>query len=81
MKAHGANVKIKRTQNEMDVGRKEVFEVYEVYEGGVKDFQPLQEVRNFRLPMLVLSPIIKVIMFGSHFFNFPLGGLRGLVSA
>jgi hypothetical protein len=32
MKAHGAKVKIKRTQNEIDVGRKEVFEVLDVCE-------------------------------------------------
>ncbi|MCX6293174.1 MAG: hypothetical protein NT127_02605 [Sphingobacteriales bacterium] len=58
MKAHGAKVKIKRTQNE-----KEVCEVFDVNEGGVEDFQPLEEIGNFRLPMLVLSPIIKVISF------------------
>jgi hypothetical protein len=32
MKAHGAKVKIKRTTNEKEVGRKEVFEVLEVCE-------------------------------------------------
>ena len=32
MKAHAAKVKIKSTTNELDVGRKEVLEVYEVYE-------------------------------------------------
>ena len=55
MKAHDAKVKVKSTTNEIDVGRKEVYEVLEVYE--------VYEVRNFRLPMLVLSPIIKVISF------------------
>jgi hypothetical protein len=29
------------------------------FSGGVEDFQPLQKVGNFRLPMLVFSPIIK----------------------
>jgi hypothetical protein len=27
---------------------------------GVEDFQPLQKVGDFRLPMLVISPIVKV---------------------
>ena len=39
----------------------EVFEVYEVTEIWlvVEDFQPLQKVWGFRLPMLVFSPNIK----------------------
>jgi hypothetical protein len=42
----------------------EVMEVYEVFEVKeiwlvVQDFQPLQKVWGFRLPMLVFSPNIK----------------------